>query len=196
MDHYGIVNSVRAILYFRFLSAAADEYYRWFAGRRDLLGIVFSSGSGAVEAYIERVSRANRFEYGKVRVAGCVGWALCASITGVLFSIDPNITFWIASGFALVLGLLLWLSRPESSNSAQVIEALGANRQAFSLRTAAELLRMPRFWGFIVYVVGVASVYDVFDQQFANFFKSFSPVRSAVPKCLASSPPAASCSTR
>lgn len=54
-----------------------------------------------------------------------------------------------------------------------VIEALGANRQAFSLRTAAELLRMPRFWGFIVYVVGVASVYDVFDQQFANFFKSF-----------------------
>ncbi len=42
------------------------------------LGIVFSSGSGAVEAYIERVSRANRFEYGKVRVAGCVGWALCA----------------------------------------------------------------------------------------------------------------------
>ncbi|HCQ8253290.1 TPA: oligosaccharide MFS transporter [Klebsiella pneumoniae] len=89
------------------------------------LGIVFSSGSGAVEAYIERVSRANRFEYGKVRVAGCVGWAL------------------------------------------------GANRQAFSLRTAAELLRMPRFWGFIVYVVGVASVYDVFDQQFANFFKSF-----------------------
>ena len=137
------------------------------------LGIVFSSGSGAVEAYIERVSRANRFEYGKVRVAGCVGWALCASITGVLFGIDPNITFWIASGFALVLGLLLWLSRPESSNSAQVIEALGANRQAFSLRTAAELLRMPRFWGFIIYVVGVASVYDVFDQQFATFFKTF-----------------------
>ena len=132
------------------------------------LGVVFSSGSGAVEAYIERVSRANRFEYGKVRV-----WALCASITGILFGIDPNITFWIASGFALVLGVLLWLSRPEASSSAQVIDAIGANRQAFSLRTAAELLRMPRFWGFIIYVVGVASVYDVFDQQFANFFKGF-----------------------
>ena len=92
-----------------------------------IYGIVFSSGSGAVEAYIERVSRANRFEYGKVRVAGCVGWALCASITGVLFGIDPNITFWIASGFALVLGLLLWLSRPESSNSASY---RGAGRQS------------------------------------------------------------------
>jgi hypothetical protein len=55
------------------------------------LGIVFSSGSGAVEAYIERVSRANRFEYGKVRVSGCVGWALCASITGILFGIDPTL---------------------------------------------------------------------------------------------------------
>ncbi|MFS2058795.1 MFS transporter [Kosakonia cowanii] len=137
------------------------------------LGVVFSSGSGAVEAYIERVSRANRFEYGKVRVSGCIGWALCASITGILFGIDPNITFWIASGFALVLAVLLWMSRPEGSNSELVIDALGANRQAFSMRTAAELLRMPRFWGFIVYVVGVASVYDVFDQQFANFFKGF-----------------------
>lgn len=137
------------------------------------LGVVFSSGSGAVEAYIERVSRANRFEYGKVRVSGCVGWALCASITGILFNIDPNITFWIASGFALVLGILLWVSRPEGSNTELVIDALGANQRAFSLRTAAELLRMPRFWGFMVYVVGVASVYDVFDQQFANFFKGF-----------------------
>jgi oligosaccharide:H+ symporter len=76
-----------------------------------------------------------------------------------------------------------------------VIDALGANRQAFSMRTAAELLRMPRFWGFIVYVVGVASVYDVFDQQFANFFKGFFPVRSAGPKSLASSPPAGNFST-
>lgn len=65
------------------------------------------------------------------------------------------------------------MSKPEGSNSERVIDALGANRQAFSLRTAAELLRMPRFWGFIVYVVGVASVYDVLDQQFANFFKGF-----------------------
>ncbi len=98
VDYYGAVNSVRTVLYFRFFTAAANEYHRRGAGGRDLSGVVFSSGSGAVEAYIERVSRANRFEYGKVRVAGCVGWALCASITGVLFGIDPNITFWIASG--------------------------------------------------------------------------------------------------
>ncbi|MGK8931415.1 MFS transporter [Pluralibacter gergoviae] len=137
------------------------------------LGFVFSGGAGAVEAYIERVSRANRFEYGKVRVSGCVGWAICASITGLLFSINPNITFWIASGFGVVLAVLLLISRPEPNKTALVIDKLGANQREFQLSMALELLKMPRFWAFLIYVVGVASIYDVFDQQFANFFKSF-----------------------
>ncbi|KMK18387.1 galactoside permease [Pluralibacter gergoviae] len=137
------------------------------------LGFVFSGGAGAVEAYIERVSRANRFEYGRVRVSGCVGWAICASITGILFSINPNITFWIASGFGLFLAALLVVSRPEAGSTAQVLDKLGANWREFSLFMALELLRMPRFWAFLLYVIGVASIYDVFDQQFANFFKGF-----------------------
>lgn len=137
------------------------------------LGFVFSGGAGAVEAYIERVSRANHFEYGRVRVSGCVGWAICASITGILFSINPNITFWIASGFGLFLAVLLVVSRPEPGSTAQVLDKLGANRREFSLFMALELLRMPRFWAFLLYVIGVASIYDVFDQQFANFFKGF-----------------------
>lgn len=137
------------------------------------LGFVFSGGAGAVEAYIERVSRTNRFEYGKVRVSGCVGWAICASITGLLFSINPNITFWIASGFGVVLAVLLIVSRPQPNQTAQVMDKLGANQREFSLAMALELLRMPRFWAFLLYVIGVASIYDVFDQQFANFFKGF-----------------------
>lgn len=137
------------------------------------LGCVFSGGSGAVEAYIERVSRANRFEYGQVRVSGCIGWALCASLTGVLFGINPNITFWIASGFALVLALLLILSRPEPESGAMADGAGVSKQQEFSLRMVVELLKMRRFWAFLIYVVGVASIYDVFDQQFANFFKGF-----------------------
>jgi OHS family lactose permease-like MFS transporter len=137
------------------------------------LGFVFSGGAGAVEAYIERVSRTNRFEYGKVRVSGCVGWAICASITGLLFSINPNITFWIASGFGVVLAVLLIVSRPQPNQTVQVMDKLGANQREFSLAMALELLKMPRFWAFLLYVIGVASIYDVFDQQFANFFKGF-----------------------
>lgn len=41
------------------------------------------------------------------------------------------------------------------------------------MKLVSELFRMRSFWAFIIYVVGVASVYDVFDQQFANFFKGF-----------------------
>jgi OHS family lactose permease-like MFS transporter len=170
VDHYGTVNSVRPFFIFVFSPLLQMNIIagRWWA---DLSGDCFLQRLRAVEAYIERVSRANRFEYGKVRVAGCVGWALCASITGVLFGIDPNITFWIASGFALVLGCCCGVA-PESSNSARLSTRWAPIARPF-LRTAAELLRMPRFWGFIIYVVGVASVYDVFDQQFANFFKGF-----------------------
>ncbi|MBR7336837.1 MFS transporter, partial [Klebsiella pneumoniae] len=52
--------------------------------------------------------------------------------------------------------------------------------------TSAELLNMPRFWRFIVYVVGVARVHDVFDQQSANFLKSFfaSPQRGPEVFCF------------
>ncbi|EEW39473.1 oligosaccharide:H+ symporter [Klebsiella pneumoniae subsp. rhinoscleromatis ATCC 13884] len=110
------------------------------------LGIVFSSGSGAVEAYIERVSRANRFEYGKVRVAGCVGWA-------------P-----IARPFRCV-----------RRQSCCVCRASGA---------------LSSMWW-----VSPAST-TCLTSSSPTFSKAFSPVRSAVPKCLASSPPAASCSTR
>lgn len=41
------------------------------------IGFVFSAGSGAIEAYIERVSRNSVFEYGKARMFGCLGWG-CA----------------------------------------------------------------------------------------------------------------------
>ncbi|SQI43565.1 Lactose-proton symport [Serratia plymuthica] len=102
-----------------------------------------------------------------------MGWAICASITGLLFSINPNITFWIASGFGVVLAVLLIVSRPQPNQTAQVMDKLGANQREFSLAMALELLKMPRFWAFLLYVIGVASIYDVFDQQFANFFKGF-----------------------
>ena len=71
------------------------------------IGFVFSAGSGAIEAYIERVSRNSFFEYGKARMFGCLGWGLCASTGGILFGIDPSYVFWMGSGAALLLMLLL-----------------------------------------------------------------------------------------
>ncbi|MFP1528207.1 MFS transporter [Escherichia coli] len=55
----------------------------------------------AVEAFIEKVSRRSNFEFGRARMFGCVGWALCASIVGIMFTINNQFVFWLGSGCAL-----------------------------------------------------------------------------------------------
>ena len=137
------------------------------------IGFVFSAGSGAIEAYVERVSRNSHFEYGKARMFGCLGWGLCASTAGMLFSVNPEWVFWMGSAAALVLMLLLFIARPQQNQTAQVMNALGANQPQISAKMALSLFRQRKMWMFILYVIGVACVYDVFDQQFATFFKSF-----------------------
>lgn len=137
------------------------------------IGFVFSAGAGAIEAYIERVSRSSGFEYGKARMFGCLGWALCATMAGMLFNVDPSLVFWMGSGGALLLLLLLYLARPSTSQTAMVMNALGANSSLISTRMVFSLFRMRQMWMFVLYTIGVACVYDVFDQQFATFFRSF-----------------------
>lgn len=137
------------------------------------IGFVFSAGAGAIEAYIEQVSRSSGFEYGKARMFGCLGWALCATMAGMLFNVDPSLVFWMGSGGALLLLLLLYLARPSTSQTAMVMNALGANSSLISTRMIFSLFRMRQMWMFVLYTIGVACVYDVFDQQFATFFRSF-----------------------
>lgn len=120
-----------------------------------------------------------------VRVAGCVGWALCASITGVLFG-----TILSSSGSPPALRWCsVCCSGCRGRKAATAPSCRGAESRQRRLSRTAELPRMPRFWGFIVYVVSPAST-TCLTSSSANFSKAFSPVRSAVPKCLASSPPA------
>ena len=137
------------------------------------IGFSFSAGAGAIEAYVERVSRHSAFEYGKARMFGCFGWGICASTAGILFSVDPDIVFWMGSGAAVLLVVLLLLAKTETRQSSTVIDALGANTPAFNFGMVTDLFRQRKFWLLVLYVVGVACIYDVFDQQFANFFKSF-----------------------
>ena len=88
------------------------------------IGFVFSAGSGAIEAYIERVSRNSAFEYGKARMFGCLGWG-CAPQRGILFGIDPSYVFWMGSAAALLLMLLLVVAKPKPNQTAQVMNARG-----------------------------------------------------------------------
>ncbi len=69
------------------------------------LGFCFNAGAPAVEAFIEKVSRRSNFEFGRARMFGCVGWALCASIVGIMFTINNQFVFWLGSGCALILAV-------------------------------------------------------------------------------------------
>jgi len=136
------------------------------------IGFVFSAGSGAIEAYVEKVSRHSHFEYGKARMFGCLGWGLCASTAGILFSVNPAFVFWMGSAAAVILMVLLALAKVTSQETIS-FAGDGSGPSTINTRMVIDLFRMKKMWMFILYVVGVACVYDVFDQQFATFFKSF-----------------------
>ena len=136
------------------------------------IGFVFSAGSGAIEAYVEKVSRHSHFEYGKARMFGCLGWGLCTSTAGILFSVNPAFVFWMGSAAAVVLMVLLALAKVTSQETIS-FAGDGSRPSTINTRMVIDLFRMKKMWMFILYVVGVACVYDVFDQQFATFFKSF-----------------------
>ncbi|MFQ1016263.1 MFS transporter [Gilliamella sp. BG7] len=138
------------------------------------LGMVFSGGAPAIEALVEKISRRSGFEFGRCRMFGCFGWAICASFVGIMISKDVNAVFWLCSGFALILLVLVKIADPARTTTTEVVEQMGLNKpKPFNLKLALDLLSMRKTWFFMLYIVGVACTYDVFDQQFANFFTSF-----------------------
>lgn len=137
------------------------------------MGFVFSGGAGASEAYVERVSRQSSFEYGRARMFGMFGWGICASLAGLLYSQNPDSVFWLGSAASLILLALVWLAKPEQNTHSVVLAKLGGNKNPVSFKQAVRLLQLPRFWALLGYVIGVACTYDIFDQQFGNFFNTF-----------------------
>lgn len=139
------------------------------------VGATFFAGIGALESYTERVSRILGFEFGKARMWGSLGWAVATFFAGMLFNINPNLNFWMASCSAAIFLLLLWQLREVKTDALSQLEY--GKSSTLTLSDAMTLFRLPRFWALIVFVTGV-SVYNVYDQQFPVYFASlFSDVR-------------------
>ncbi|RAS74525.1 MFS transporter [Priestia endophytica] len=133
------------------------------------LGVSFLAGIGAIESYIEKISRKYEFEYGKSRMWGSLGWASATFFAGQLFNINPNINFWIASGSAIILVFIILSIRIEMTTY-EVEKA-----QSVSLKDAGQLFLLKDFWFLMLYVVGVTCVYSVYDQQFPIYYASVFP---------------------
>ena len=103
---------------------------------------------------------------------GCLAVLAGRCVPRLSASCSPSIIS-LFSGCALILAVLLFFAKTDAPSSATVANAVGANHSAFSLKLALELFRQPKLWFLSLYVIGVSCTYDVFDQQFANFFTSF-----------------------
>lgn len=135
--------------------------------------ITFLAGVGAVETYVERIGRFTGFEFGKARMWGSLGWACATFFTGYLFNINPHINFYLASISALVfIFALLFVSTQPTAGHLQ------EKTSPLSTRDALGLLKLPSFWAFATYVIGVTCVYTVYDQQFPVYFSSLFPSKA------------------
>ncbi|WP_137166533.1 oligosaccharide MFS transporter [Salinimonas lutimaris] len=128
------------------------------------LALVFGAAVGALEAFIERISRQQDVEFGKSRCWGSLGWAAATFAAGTLFNISASMNFWLASligmGFFIAI-YRLPVSRPDITARTEV-----------SVHQAMSVFRLAAFWRLSVYVLGVACVYGVYDQQFPVYFAS------------------------
>lgn len=136
------------------------------------LGVAFLAGIGAIETYIEKVSRKYKFEYGKSRMWGSLGWAAATFFAGQLFNINPHINFWVASVSAVILVAIILSVKVEMS-SYEMEKA-----ESVTLRDVGNLFLLKEFCFFMIYVVGVTCVYGVYDQQFPIYYASLFPTES------------------
>jgi OHS family lactose permease-like MFS transporter len=136
------------------------------------LGTGFLAAVGAIESYIEKISRKYDFEYGKSRMWGSLGWAAATFFAGQIFNINPNINFWIASVSAIILVFTIISIRVEMTNFE--LERV----DSVNLKDVGKLFLLKDFWFLILYVIGVTCVYNVYDQQFPLYYSSLFPTKA------------------
>ncbi len=130
------------------------------------LGVTFIAGSYALESFVDRVGRKYGFEYSRARLWGSLGFAFAAFFSGRLFNLDPVYNFALASCAGLILLPLLAFAKIEPS--------AGERERSDALKPtdALAVLKLPKFWGFMVLILGVTNLYLVYDQQFPAFYAS------------------------
>ena len=133
------------------------------------LGVTFIAGSYAIESFVDRVGRRYGFEYSRARLWGSLGFASAAVFSGRLYNLDPGINFYLASAAGLLLIPIILAARIDLDPGEQ------AHADRLTPADSLAVLRMPRFWGLMVLILGVTNLYLVYDQQFPFYFSSLFP---------------------
>jgi len=128
------------------------------------LGGTYLAAMGAVESYVEKISRKYDFEYGNVRMWGSLGTAIAAFFAGRIFNLNPDYNFWIGSIAALIVLIILLTTKIDVTETEVKSSASVKTKDIF------ELFTLGNFWIFIIFILGVASINTIYDQQFPRYF--------------------------
>lgn len=78
--------------------------------------------------------------------------------------------FWACTISATILtGLLLFSDKVDMDNAS----AAGDTSNSLDLSMIGKIFKLKNFWYLSIFYIGTSAIYDVFDQQFIIFFKSF-----------------------
>jgi len=134
------------------------------------LSLGWYAGVAASESYADRFSRLYGLEFGRLRMWGSLGWAMAASVSGLLFNFTPLANFMVSSTTSVIM-LLVLLSLKLGEEQLRNNNVISANKIVFS--DVITLLKDRKFWMFSLYVAGVTWVMFVAEQQFPRYFVSF-----------------------
>lgn len=134
------------------------------------LSLGWYAGVAASESYADRFSRLYGLEFGRIRMWGSLGWALAASVSGILFNLTPLANFMVSSVTSVVM-LLVLISLKISDEQLRNNNVISDNK--IVLADVVMLLKNRKFWTFGLYVAGVIWMMFIAEQQFPRYFVSF-----------------------
>ena len=136
------------------------------------MAIAYNAGVAAIESFVEKAGRSNDFEFGRARCWGSLGAAVGIFAAGLVFNLNPNYIFILASIMSLPLAAILYTTRLKAAD----LEI--AQKNNISLADVRELFKIKNVWLFMIFILGSACVYGVFDQQFAIYYASLFPTEA------------------
>lgn len=134
------------------------------------LSFVFNGGVAVVEQYVQRASLANKFEYAHSRMGGSLAGACASFAGGKLFLWSPNSIFWACTVMGIILTLTITFSDKIHMENAA---AAGDTSDSLDWSLIGQIFKIRNFWILSIFYIGTSALYDVFDQQFVIFFKTF-----------------------
>lgn len=134
------------------------------------LSFVLNGGVSVIEQYVQRASLANGFEYSHSRLGGSAAGIVASLVAGRLFLWKPDSIFWACTAAAIVLTLLLIFSDRVNLENAS---AAGDTSNSLDWKTVTSVFKIKNLWILAIFYMGASAIFDVFDQQFIIFFKTF-----------------------